>query len=99
MRHIGPTAQDFCAAFHLGSINMSIGTADADGVSLAAITALAKRTQELQPENSELESRLDTPGPPQAPPLPRTEVHLHPQHLARRRATLPRRREAHARQH
>ena len=59
VRHIGPTAQDFYATFHLGSSNTSIGTADADGVSLAAIKALAKRTQELQTENVDLRTRLD----------------------------------------
>lgn len=60
IRHIGPTAHDFYAAFHLGSSDMSIPTIDADGVSLAAIKALAKRTRELQAENADLKSRLAT---------------------------------------
>lgn len=59
VRHIGPTAQDFYSAFHLGSSDTSIGTIDADGVSLLAIQALEKRTRELQSENTQLKSRLD----------------------------------------
>lgn len=59
VRHLGPTAQDFYSAFHLGSSNTSIGTVDADGVSLLAIQALEKRTRELQSENTQLRSRLD----------------------------------------
>ncbi len=35
--HVGPMAQDFHAAFGLGSSEKSIGTLDADGVALAAI--------------------------------------------------------------
>lgn len=40
VRHMGPTAQDFRAAFHLGDTDKAIATVDADGVSLAAIQAL-----------------------------------------------------------
>jgi len=54
IRHLGPTAQDFYAAFHLGLNNTSIGTIDADGVSLAAIKALAQRTTTLASENARL---------------------------------------------
>ncbi len=39
MRHLGPTAEDFYAAFGLGS-DAGIGTVDADGVALATIQAL-----------------------------------------------------------
>jgi hypothetical protein len=56
VRHMGPTAQDFYAAFHLGSSNTSIGTIDADGVSLAAIKALEQRTRDLASENAKLRS-------------------------------------------
>jgi endosialidase-like protein/trimeric autotransporter adhesin len=59
VRHLGPTAQDFYAAFHLGSSDTSIGTIDADGVSLAAIQALEKRTRALASENAQLKVRLD----------------------------------------
>ncbi len=42
VRHIGPMAQDFAAAFGLGSDDRSIGTVDADGVALAAMQALLR---------------------------------------------------------
>ena len=40
IRHLGPMAQDFRAAFGLGSDDKHISTVDADGVALAAIQAL-----------------------------------------------------------
>ena len=40
VRHVGPTAQDFAAAFHLGQDDHYISTVDADGVALAAIQEL-----------------------------------------------------------
>jgi len=46
-RHLGPTAQDFYAAFGLGTSDVSIGTVDADGVALKAAQALERRTAEL----------------------------------------------------
>jgi hypothetical protein len=39
-RHMGPTAQDFRAAFGLGHDDVSIATVDAQGVALAAIQGL-----------------------------------------------------------
>jgi len=42
IRHIGPTAQDFKAAFDLGESDTSIATVDADGIALAAIKALGE---------------------------------------------------------
>jgi len=42
IRHIGPMAQDFRAAFGLGEDDKRITTIDADGVALAAIQALYK---------------------------------------------------------
>lgn len=50
VRHIGPTAQDFSRAFNLGVNDISIGTVDADGVALACIQALTKRTGEQAKE-------------------------------------------------
>ena len=47
IRHIGPTAQDFHAAFGLGEDPLRIGTVDADGVALRAIQALEARTAML----------------------------------------------------
>jgi hypothetical protein len=43
--HMGPTAQDFRAAFGLGDSPARIATVDADGVALAAIQSLARVSQ------------------------------------------------------
>jgi hypothetical protein len=45
IRHMGPTAQDFHAAFRLGEDPLAISTIDADGVALSAIQALEVRTR------------------------------------------------------
>jgi hypothetical protein len=45
IRHIGPTAQDFYAAFGYGGDETAIGTIDADGVALAAIQGLYEKVQ------------------------------------------------------
>lgn len=65
VRHMGPTAQDFYRVFGLGTDSTSIGTVDADGVSLAAIQALDERSRAqrteldaLRAENDELRERL-----------------------------------------
>ena len=66
VRHIGPTAQDFRAAFGLGNDERTIGTIDADGIALAGVQALENRSrnqlaaiERLQVENAELRKRLD----------------------------------------
>ncbi len=66
VRHLGPTAQAFRAAFGLGSDQVSIATVDADGVSLAGVKALDARTLAqqtrigaLERENAALRARLD----------------------------------------
>jgi hypothetical protein len=46
VRHLGPTAQDFRAAFALGADDKSFGTIDADGVALAAIQGLNQKMVE-----------------------------------------------------
>lgn len=46
MKHIGPMAQDFRAAFGLGEIPTAIATVDADGVALAAIQGLNQKLEE-----------------------------------------------------
>ena len=46
IRHIGPTAQDFMAAFALGNDDKMIGMQDAEGVALAAIQGLNAKMQE-----------------------------------------------------
>ena len=60
VRHFGPTAQDFHAAFGLGGSDKAISTVDADGVALLAIQALEQRTRELEAQNAELRARLDS---------------------------------------
>ena len=40
IRHIGPMAQDFYAAFNVGEDDKHINSVDADGVALAAIQGL-----------------------------------------------------------
>jgi hypothetical protein len=66
VRHIGPMAQDFRAAFGLGADEVSIATIDADGIALAGVSALDARTQSqgkridvLERENAELRKRLE----------------------------------------
>ncbi|WP_170113393.1 tail fiber domain-containing protein [Ahniella affigens] len=57
IRHMGPMAQDFHAAFKLnGSDDRSIATVDPDGVALAAIQGLNTK---LERENAALRARLD----------------------------------------
>jgi hypothetical protein len=58
-RHIGPMAQDFHAAFGLGSTPKGIAVVDAQGVSLAALQALADRNAELERQLLELEKRQE----------------------------------------
>lgn len=53
-QHIGPVAQDFRAAFGLGSDDKSITTVDADGVALTAIQALNSKVTERDGEIREL---------------------------------------------
>ncbi len=50
IRHLGPTAQDFMAAFALGNNDKMIGMQDADGVALAAIQRL-NQLLEVQRQN------------------------------------------------
>lgn len=59
-RHIGPMAQDFYAAFQLDGIgnDTTINNSDIDGVNMAAIQALEKRTTELRKENETLRAEL-----------------------------------------
>lgn len=58
IRHIGPMAQDFYAAFGVGEDERYISTIDADGVALAAIQALYAENQALESRVTDLEMRL-----------------------------------------
>ena len=55
VRHIGPMAQDFAAAFHVGATDRRIFTIDEGGVALASIQALLHRVESLQGFNTTLE--------------------------------------------
>jgi trimeric autotransporter adhesin len=65
VKHVGPMAQDFRAAFGLGETPTAIATVDADGVALAAIQGLNQKLDErdaqiqvLKRQNESLEKRL-----------------------------------------
>ena len=58
VEHIGPMAQDFAAAFGVGSDDRSIGTLDSSGVALAAIQALYEMAKEKDAEIAALKARL-----------------------------------------
>jgi hypothetical protein len=67
IEHIGPMAQDFWNAFHLGEDCLGISTIDPDGIALAAIQELAKRLASVEnrladseKENSRLRTLLDS---------------------------------------
>jgi hypothetical protein len=66
VHHLGPMAQDFAAAFGLGTDDRHIAPLDAAGVGLAAIQALNHKLgekqaviDELARRNADLEARLD----------------------------------------
>ncbi len=59
IRHMGPMAQDFYAAFGLGLGDRSIDTIDPDGVALAAIQGLHELVLESKAENARLREELE----------------------------------------
>jgi len=66
VRHMGPTAQDFYAAFGLGDEDTHISAIDADGVALSAIKGLVQRLRAkdaelaaLREENESLKVRFE----------------------------------------
>ncbi len=60
VRHLGPMAQDFYAAFELGDSDVAISTIDLDGVALAAIQGLYQVVQEKDAEITNLQSQIST---------------------------------------
>jgi autotransporter adhesin len=58
VRHMGPFAEDFRAAFGLGVNDVSIGLQDIDGVNMAAVQALVARTDALQRDNAAQAARI-----------------------------------------
>ena len=69
IRHVGPTAQDFRAAFGLGESDVRIGSVDADGVALAGVKALDARTRATNDALARQNERADARGrrPARAP--------------------------------
>ena len=61
--HMGPVAEEFAAAFGLGSNDKYIGTVDESGVALAAIQGLNRKVEadnsRLRADNAALQARLD----------------------------------------
>jgi hypothetical protein len=80
-QHIGPTAQDFYAAFNVGADDTHIATVDEGGIALAAIQGLNRKLHERDAEigqlkllNASLEKRVadlerlvKSPARPRAP--------------------------------
>jgi hypothetical protein len=58
VRHIGPMAQDWHAAFGFNADDRTINMSDLDGVNLAAAKALDARTTELRTENAGLREEI-----------------------------------------
>ena len=58
VRHLGPMAQDFRAAFGLGPDDKHISVGDVEGVALASIQALYQRQQELIGTVGRLQAQL-----------------------------------------
>jgi hypothetical protein len=58
IRHIGPMAQDFYEAFGIGESERTIGTIDADGVSLAAIQGLNEKLEAEIRRNREKDAEI-----------------------------------------
>jgi hypothetical protein len=59
-RHIGPTAQDFLAAFHIGSSPRLIGTLDEGGVALAGVQGVYRLVLAQQRQIARLQAQLAT---------------------------------------
>jgi hypothetical protein len=58
VKHVGPMAQDFHAAFGLGERKTAIATVDADGVALAAIQGLNRKLEEKEARIRALEETV-----------------------------------------
>lgn len=58
IRQLGPTAQDFYAAFKLGDNDTTINATNAQGVALAAIKGMYEKNRALEHQVKTLEARL-----------------------------------------
>jgi hypothetical protein len=59
VRHLGPVAQDFYAAFSLGEDDKHISTVDEGGVALAAVQQLYRMLQQKDAQIQQLSTQLD----------------------------------------
>src|SRR5207302_5635522 len=59
VRHLGPMAQDFHAAFGVGEDDKHIANIDEGGVALAAIQGLNQKLEQKETEITELKQRLE----------------------------------------
>lgn len=60
IRHIGPMAQDFHAAFGVGDDDKHLTTVDVDGITLASIQALYAENQELKAQLQDQQEYLES---------------------------------------
>jgi trimeric autotransporter adhesin len=67
IKHIGPTAQDFAAAFGVGENDTTISTVDTDGVALAAIQGLYQENQQLKRDLAALKAQVNAMAAASAP--------------------------------
>jgi hypothetical protein len=63
VRHMGPMAQDFAAAFGLGDNDRRINLVDANGVVMVALQALTRRVCELQAQLTEVQRTIAEVNP------------------------------------
>jgi hypothetical protein len=67
VRHMGPMAQDFAAAFGLGGDDRTIHPADANGVLIVALQALYRRVIALEAELATLRTATGQRSDPANP--------------------------------
>jgi hypothetical protein len=60
VRHIGPMAQDFKAAFGVGETEKGISTVDADGVALAAIQGLNLKVEQMRADAKAKDAEIES---------------------------------------
>ncbi|MBB5122081.1 tail fiber domain-containing protein [Streptomyces eurocidicus] len=64
VRHLGPMAQDWHAAFGLGDNNVTISATDTNGVALVCIQALHRRIEDLTAQVETLREQAARPDRP-----------------------------------
>jgi trimeric autotransporter adhesin len=72
VRHVGPMAQDFYAAFGVGEDDRHLTSIDEDGVALAAIKGLHRENARLQSRLAALEAKVQAMERERAAPPSRT---------------------------